>query len=349
MAKNFAICRVEKRKSLAQVGRSEGHNLRTLPTSHADKKAPAPKILFGAKGLTAALKKVLPEKRRKDAVLAFEVLLTASPEWFEGKTPKQIKEWEQANAAFLKERFGTNLMQAILHLDEQTPHIHAYCHPVRPDGTLSYKDMLGSPELLRELQDDYAQAMKPFGLRRGLRGRKATHEETKKWRAEQAREFFLPPPTEADVPRATMQDRVNPEPYVKKALEQFWRKINRQLAKLMSSANETVRHRKQNDELLERLNVLEGKIDAEAERANFYKQGLAMLLGFDPDIETLDGQHKTIKAIKTLRKQLYGPEPTVKPLPVQEPVHPPPVAAKRSTSARKTFAPTPFGNRSPKR
>lgn len=325
MAKNFAICRVEKRKTIAQVGRSEGHNLRELPTSHADKKAPAPKILFGAKGLTAELKKVLPEKRRKDAVLAFEVLLTASAEWFEGKTPKQKKEWEQANVEFLKERFGTNLMQAVLHLDEQTPHIHAYCHTVREAGRMSYKDMLGSPELLRELQDDYAQAMKPFGLRRGLKGRKATHEETKKWRAEQAREFFLPPPTEADVPRATMQDRLNPEPYVKKALEQFWRKINRQLSKLMTAAQEAAKYRKHNEELLERLNALEAKIDAEAARSEFYKQGLAMLLGFEPDIETLDGRTKTIKAIKDLRRKIHGPdrEPPERVVPVQPKPAPP--------------------------
>ncbi len=118
MAKNFAILRVEKRKDVRQVSRSEGHNLRTLPTSHADKKAPAPKILFGAKGLTDELKKVLPEKRRKDAVLAFEVLLTASAEWFEGKTPAQIQEWAGANVQFLKDRFGANLMQAVLHRDE---------------------------------------------------------------------------------------------------------------------------------------------------------------------------------------------------------------------------------------
>ena len=73
-----------------------------------------------------------------------------------------------------------------------------------------------------------------------------------------------------------------------------------------------------------------------------YRQDLAALLGFDPIMETLDGQHKTIKAIKTLRKQLYGPEPTVKPLPVQQPVKAPAVnQRKRATNAHSPRGPKP--------
>ena len=72
------------------------------------------------------------------------------------------------NVEWLKTRFGPNLMQIVLHTDEQTPHLHAYCHPVLADGSLSYFKMLGSPKLLTELQTDYAKAMKPLGLRRGL-------------------------------------------------------------------------------------------------------------------------------------------------------------------------------------
>ena len=78
MAKNFAICRVEKRSDLKQVGRSEAHNLRGFKPAHALPGADAPRILFGSKGLTTQLAEVLPEKRRKDAVLAFEVFLGAS-------------------------------------------------------------------------------------------------------------------------------------------------------------------------------------------------------------------------------------------------------------------------------
>ena len=62
MAKNYAICRVEKRSDLKQVGRSEGHNLRAFETAHADPKADAPRILFGSKGLTTQLRSVLDRK-----------------------------------------------------------------------------------------------------------------------------------------------------------------------------------------------------------------------------------------------------------------------------------------------
>ena len=204
MAKNYAICRVEKRSDLKQVGRSEGHNLRAFETAHADPKADAPRILFGSKGLTTQLRSVLPEKRRKDAVLAFEVFLGASPDWFETQSPAQVEAWAEANIAFLKQRFGKNLMQVVLHTDEQTPHLHAYCHPVQEDGSLSYFKMLGSPKLLSELQTDYATAMKPLGLRRGLRGAKATHSDTKRWRAEQSRGASLPTITDADIDRKSV-------------------------------------------------------------------------------------------------------------------------------------------------
>lgn len=62
MSKKYAICRVQKRHDLKQVGRSEGHNLRAYQTAHADPSGVAPRVLFGSKGLTTQLREVLPEK-----------------------------------------------------------------------------------------------------------------------------------------------------------------------------------------------------------------------------------------------------------------------------------------------
>ena len=306
MSKRYAICRVQKRHDLKQVGRSEGHNLRSYAAAHADPKAPAPRILFGTKGLTTQLKEALPEKRRKDAVLAFEVFLGASPEWFETQSPEQVEAWAASNIAFLKKRFGNNLMQAVLHTDEQTPHIHAYCHPVQADGSLSYFKMLGSPKLLSDLQTDYALAMKPLGLRRGLRKSAATHEETARWRAAQKQQLTiaLPPITDADIPAATLADRVNPEAYVKTALEGFMKKVKRQLAKTLRAAGENEKTHKLNAELHARLGELEARQEAESMRAEVYRKMLAGLIGFEPDIDTLQGQQTALEAVKRVRRQL---------------------------------------------
>ena len=298
MSKKYAICRVEKRHDLKQVGRSEGHNLRAYKAAHADPKASAPRILFGTKGLTTQLKEALPEKRRKDAVLAFEVFLGASPE--------QVDDWAEANIAFLKQRFGKNLMQVVLHTDEQTPHIHAYCHPVQEDGSLSYFKMLGTPKLMSELQTDYGLAMKPLGLRRGLRKSTATHEETARWRAAQKQQptIALPPITDADIPAATLADRVNPEAYVKTVLEGFMKKVKRQLTKTLKAAGENEKTHKLNAELHARLGELEARQEAESTRAQIYRKMLAGLIGFEPDIDTLQGQQETLAAVKKARRQL---------------------------------------------
>ena len=304
MSKKYAICRVQKRHDLKQIGRSEGHNLRAYQTAHADPDGSAPRVLFGSKGLTTQLREMLPEKRRKDAVLAFEVFLGASPEWFEQQAPEQVEAWAAANIAWLKGRFGNNLMQVVLHTDEQTPHIHAYCHPVQSDGSLSYFKMLGTPKLMSELQTDYALAMKPLGLRRGLRKSTATHEETKRWRAEQAKGAGLPAITAADIPAATMADRVNPEAYVKTALEGFMKKVKRQLSKTLKAAGENDKTHKLNQELHARIGELEARQEAEATRADIYRKMLAGLIGFEPDIETLEGQKEVLDAVKKARRQL---------------------------------------------
>lgn len=324
MAKNFAICRVEKRTDLAQIGRSEAHNLRGYKTAHVDPQADVPRILFGAKGLTTQLREVLPVKRRKDAVLAFEVFLGASPDWFATQSPEQVEAWALANVDWLKARFGPNLMQVVLHTDEQTPHLHAYCHPVQADGSLSYFKMLGSPKLLTELQTDYAAAMKPLGLRRGLKKSTATHEETAKWRAAQKVSITLPPITDADIPKATMADRVNPETYVKRTLEGFLRKLNRQLGKTFKDAKKFVETTQLNDELHNRMAEIEARLEAEETRTAVYRKMLASLIGFEPDIDTMQGQQKALDAIKRVSRALgkdspgKTAKPPTNPLPKEE-------------------------------
>lgn len=270
--------------------------------------------------------------------MAFEVFLGASPEWFAAQSPEQIEAWAQANVEWLKGRFGENLMQIVLHTDEQTPHLHAYCHPVQADGSLSYFKMLGSPKLLSELQTDYATAMKPMGLRRGLKKSTATHEETAKWRAEQKKTHALPAITAADIPKATAIDHLNPEAYVKTALETFMKKINRQLTKTLKAAGENGRTAKANEELLARIGELEARHEAEEVRTSFYKKALAMLIGFEPDIDTLDGQQKAVAAIKAARKQLMG-EPDPAPAPQKATEAPALDGAKRAAAGNTARAP----------
>ncbi|MEY2831873.1 MAG: hypothetical protein RLZZ574_1131, partial [Cyanobacteriota bacterium] len=75
---------------------------------------------------------------RKNAVLCVEMLLTASPEYFRPDNPSQagyyeperLADFQQAVHNWLDKEYGDRLVRAELHLDESTPHVHAYFVPL---------------------------------------------------------------------------------------------------------------------------------------------------------------------------------------------------------------------------
>jgi hypothetical protein len=106
----------------------------------------------------------LPEKVRKNAVLAVELVMTASPE-FSGDWDQYLKNCDQwAGELFGKE----NLLHIAHHKDEKTPHTHIIFMPMK-DGKLNAKHFIGgSRDRMAELQDDFFQKVgRPAGLERG--------------------------------------------------------------------------------------------------------------------------------------------------------------------------------------
>ena len=114
---------------------------------------------------------------RKNAILAFEVMLTFSKE----AKDIDIDNWCQANLDWLDKTFnkdveladGTkyspnNVVSAVLHMDETTPHIHAIVIPRDEYGKLNGSRYVESPMVMRQMQGDYADHMKEFDLERGL-------------------------------------------------------------------------------------------------------------------------------------------------------------------------------------
>jgi len=72
---------------------------------------------------------------------------------------------------------------AVLHKDEQTPHIQALVVPISDAGRLSAYTYTGGREKLGAMQDSYARAMEPLGLERGVKGSVDIHETIKEWYA----------------------------------------------------------------------------------------------------------------------------------------------------------------------
>lgn len=90
---------------------------------------------------------------------------------------KTANDWIEKNKEFINKEFGEkNVVRFTLHLDEKTPHIHAITVPITNDGRLSAKEIVGNKVIMQQRQDRYAEAMKDFGLERGLRNTGITHE-----------------------------------------------------------------------------------------------------------------------------------------------------------------------------
>ena len=140
--------------------------------------------------------------RRKvgtNQVKAIRVLLTGS-----NKDMKQMEAdgrldgWCNDNLKWLRETYGEqNLVSAVLHMDEKTPHIHATIVPIvtgerrkarkeEQNGKKKYRkkntqdvrlcaDDVMARHRLKHYQDTYAQAMSKYGLQRGIDGSLAKH------------------------------------------------------------------------------------------------------------------------------------------------------------------------------
>lgn len=139
-------------------------------------------------------------KIRSNQVLAFEIVTTFSKEDAERV---DIEQWKKDNLEWLKETFdkdadkyGSNILSMISHEDEGNIHIHTIVTPVDPEGKLNAYYYTGGRQKMRELQDTYAAKMKSHGLKRGIKGSKATHQDIKKFYTALNQEFAkrLPEP-----------------------------------------------------------------------------------------------------------------------------------------------------------
>ena len=102
-------------------------------------------------GYTEFINKRLKElslKPRKDAVVMNSFVVGSDKAFFDG-LPKMLQyNFFSDCAKFFEERYGEeNVISAVVHLDETTPHMHLNLIPITPDGRLCSKDLFDKPKL----------------------------------------------------------------------------------------------------------------------------------------------------------------------------------------------------------
>lgn len=157
---------------------------------------------------------------RKNACLAVEFVVTASPEFYnvrkvdseqypDRKTisgnKKSMIAYEQASIDWFKKTYGAeNVVCVNRHVDEKTPHLHIFVvpivkkaisltrqrkgQPMKPRRTetktvLSATHMMGGPKQMAEMQTKFAEAVAHLGLDRGIAGTGARHTTTRQYGA----------------------------------------------------------------------------------------------------------------------------------------------------------------------
>ncbi len=109
-------------------------------------------------------------KTRKDSTMFVDTLITASPEFFEGRNRKDIQAYFTEAVTFIEQKIGRgNIFSAVVHMDEKTPHLHLCFTPITEDGRLSAKEILGNRAQLSRWQDEFHAHMKKTfpALKRG--------------------------------------------------------------------------------------------------------------------------------------------------------------------------------------
>jgi len=204
MGQPYAICRTAKIKTLSGLKAHAGHAARTRETLNADSfLSQFNPVLIGSGDPVADAESrlaILPKPPRKNGVLAIDVLLTASPEYFRpGEVDKaglfdadRLEAFNEKAVEWVKAYFGKeNVVSAICHIDENTCHISGTVvpliffprkkgHPIR----LNASHWLDGKKKLQAMQDSFAEAMRPLGLQRGQKGSTARHQDVKRYYGE---------------------------------------------------------------------------------------------------------------------------------------------------------------------
>ena len=253
-------------------------------------------VLITPPDLNELEKEISLYRPRKGAVLAYDILLTASPQWFTGKTEAQIQEWEEASLQWAVDTFGgmDSIKGAICHRSEATPHIQIIAI-AQHEGRLCASHYTGNRAKLRQLWTSYAEAMKPYGLQRGREYSPAEHKDIRAYYADIAMGKQMADDIEIrenDIPSPTISDRLDPKKYaaeitrtvlrrlldengnLRSALDAE-RKTNKELSKKIAADRKVYAAVKDNPDYVKQL---EAELAAEKQKAQEYGERFSALI-----------------------------------------------------------------------
>lgn len=201
--KRFAILRIKKISGAGGTGRANlsaafAHNLRERNTPNADANRLHDNIVLKGPSTVAeamaAWDARAPENVRRNAVPAVEFVVTASPEALATMSRTDQDEYFRRALEWIERRHGAeNVLSAVVHRDETSPHLQVMVIPLDERGRLNARELVGGKTTLNRMQTDFAQTVGlPCGLERGREKSGATHQSIREYYARASQ------PAEAD-------------------------------------------------------------------------------------------------------------------------------------------------------
>lgn len=125
----------------------------------------------------------LKRKIRSDAILMNSFIVTSDGEFFNDLHPWDQREFFWDCAEFFSNKYGEeNMISAVVHMDETTPHMHLNFIPIN-EGRLSSKSLFDRQKLAQLQTELHESIGRKWGLQRGKEGSQAKHLSTAEFKA----------------------------------------------------------------------------------------------------------------------------------------------------------------------
>ncbi|MEQ7808112.1 MobV family relaxase [Priestia aryabhattai] len=103
-------------------------------------------------------------KIRNDAVLVAEFFVSASPEYMNAMSQDEQRKYFEASLDHIAGKYSQqNILYAVVHNDEATPHMHVGFVPITDDRRLAAKEYFHGKTKIRRIQDDFHNYMNKRG------------------------------------------------------------------------------------------------------------------------------------------------------------------------------------------
>ena len=182
----------------------------------------------------------LSTKIRKDAVLMCSFVVGSDREFFKSLSAHEQEKFFADCTRFFADRYGEeNIISAVVHMDETTPHLHLNLIPIA-DGRLCAKQLFDR-KALQTLQTDFHSVVgKKWNLQRGKEGSTAKHLDTMSYKVKKMKDEAVAAVLQASEAERRKEAAEKSQAHAEQAtleLQERREKLQREVAPLQAAAD----------------------------------------------------------------------------------------------------------------